>query len=282
MSLATEAKHGATFSKTSTWTGLVDLDNAGIHSFARINNSSEISEEHLVIHLRPEEGWDENQEGTRTSQPSREEAEESDGPKSTSTSGLSDLRILENHGDSAQEEEDGGYFGSSEIPTLSSMASSTPQPQTSNSVLAEFVKSLMRPFRYWTGGKEVERTPKGPSGLEEKAGENNAQGEESSRNLSIPKPSGSKGSMDNAIMEHRSSSFSFWDPATGAQSPDEGLSEQEKEVKPLIGLVPAVQRTGQTDVKTHLAERASTPPSTVNGRSLCVCVYSPLNFSTSS
>lgn len=277
-SLATEAKDGAPFSKTSTWTGLVDLDSAGIHSIARINNSSETSEEHLLVHLTPEEGWDENQEGPRTSQPSGEEAEESDGPKSSNTSGLSDFRILEIHGGSANEEEDGGYFGSSEIPTLSSIASSTPQPQSSNSVLAEFVKSLMRPFRYWTGGEEVEETPKGPSGLEKKAGENHAQGEASSRNLSILKPSGNKGSMDNAIMEHRSGSFPLWAPATGVQSPDEGLSEQEKEVMPLIGLVPAVQRTAQSDTKTHPAEKASTPPSTANGRCLCICVYLGFTF----
>lgn len=273
ISLATEAQHGAPFSKTSTWTGLVDLDNTGVHSIVRTNNSSEISEEHVVIHLRPEEGWDENQDGPRTSQPSREEEEEYDDPKSSNTSGPSDLRSLESHGGSAHEEEDGGYFGSSDIPTLSSIATSTPQPQTSNSVLAEFVKTLMRPFRYWTGGEEVEGTQKGPSGLGEKAGENHAQGEASGRNLSFPKPSGNKGSVDNAIMEHRSGSFSFLAPTTGVQSPDEGLSEQEKEVTPLIRLVPAVPRTGQSDTKTQPVERASNPPSTVNGMSSCLCVF---------
>uniref|UniRef100_A0A8C4FFZ2 Neurocan core protein n=1 Tax=Dicentrarchus labrax TaxID=13489 RepID=A0A8C4FFZ2_DICLA len=261
ISSVTEAQHSAPFSKTSTWTGLVDLDNAGVHSIAGINNSSEISEEHVIIHLRPEEGWDEKQDGPRTSQPSQEE---SDDPKSSNSSGLSDPGNLESHGGSAHEEEDGGYFESSDNPTLSSIDSSTPQPQTSNGVLAEFVNTLMRPFRYWTGGEEVEGTEKGPSVLKEKAGQNQTQAEASSRNLSIPKPSGNKGSMDNAIMEHRSDSFSFKAPASGRQSPEEGLSEREKEVMPLIRLVPPVQHIGQSDTVTQPGERASSPPSTVN------------------
>ncbi|XP_078115428.1 neurocan core protein [Sander vitreus] len=267
ISSVTEAQHSAPFPKTSTWTGLVDLDHTGVHSIAGINNSSEISEEHVVIHLRPEDGWDENQVGPKRSQLSQEE---SDGPKSSNTMGLSDLESLESHGGSAHEEEDGGYFGSSDTPTLSSIASSTPQPQTGNSVLAEFVNTLMRPFSYWRGGEEVEETEKGPSVLEEKAGENQTQGEASSRNLSIPKPSGNEGSMDNAITEQRSGSFSFRTPTSGPQNPEEGLSEQEKEVMPLIRLVPAVQSTGQNDTATQPGERASSasadePPSNGNG-----------------
>ncbi|XP_037624798.1 neurocan core protein isoform X2 [Sebastes umbrosus] len=245
-SSVTEAQRSAPFSKTSSWTGLVDLDNAGVHSIAGINNSSEISEEHVVIHLRPEESWGDKQDGPRTSQPSQEE---SDAPKSSNIMGLSDLENLESHGGSAHEEEDGGDFGSS--PTLSSTASSTPQPQTSNSVLAEFVNSLMKPFRYWRGGEETEN---GPS--------NQTQGEASSRNLS--KPSGNKGSMDNAIMEHRSDSFSFRTPTGGLQNPEEGLSEQEKEVTPLIRLVPAVQSTGQNNTTTQpgaSSTSADSPPS---------------------
>lgn len=264
ISLATEAQHGATLTKTSTWTGLVDLDNSGVHSIARTDNSSEISEEHVVIHLQPGEGWD----GL-----GREDQVQSDGPKSSNTSVPSNLRSLESHGGSAQEEEDAGYFGSSDIPTLSTMATSTPQPQTSNSVLAEFVKSLMRPFTYWTGGVEVVGKPmEGSSGLEEKAGGNPALGEASTRNKSFPKPSGNKGSVDNAIVEPRGGGLSSWTPTTGLQSPDEGLSEQEKEVMPLIPLVPAVQATGQSDNKTRPGERASNPPSTINGMSACLCV----------
>lgn len=272
ISLAAEAQPGAPFSKTSTWTGLVDLDNAGVHSITKINSSSEITDEPVVINFKPEESWDENEDGPRTSQPNREEEEESHGPKSSNTSAFSDLRGLESFGGSAHIQEDGSYFGSSDAPALSPVASSTPQPQTyTDSVLAEFVKSLMRPFRYWTGGEEVKGTQKGPSTVEEKAGEDHAQGESTSRNLSIPKPSGNKGSMENAIIEHRSGSVSFWAPTTGAQSPDEGLLKQEKEVMPLIQLVPGVPKPGPGDTMMP-AEQASQPPSTANGMSSCQCV----------
>uniref|UniRef100_A0A672YZJ4 Neurocan core protein n=1 Tax=Sphaeramia orbicularis TaxID=375764 RepID=A0A672YZJ4_9TELE len=180
-------------------------------------------------------GWDEKQDVPRSSQ------EEFDKPESTNTLGLSDLESLESHGGSAHEVEDGSYFGS-DSPAFSSVASSTPQPQSSNSVLAEFVNTLMKPFRYWTGGKEVEETEKEPSEPEEKAGENQTQVEESSRNLSVPKASANKGSMDNAIVDHRSSPFSFKPLMSGLQNPEEGLSEQEKEVMPLIKLMPALTR----------------------------------------
>ncbi|TKS74749.1 Neurocan core protein [Collichthys lucidus] len=257
---ATEAQHNDPFSKTSTWTGLVDLDNVGVHSIAGINNSSEISEEHVVIHLRPDERWgDKQEEANQLSQD-----EEPNSPNSSNTLDLSDLRSPESHGGSAHEEEDGGYFESSDTPTLPSVAPSTPEPHASNGVLAEFVTALMRPFRYWTGGEEVEGTEKGPSVLEEKAGANQTQGEAPSRNMSIPKPSGNKGSMDNAIMEHRSASISFRAPSSGLQKPDEGLSEQEKELIPLIRLVPAVPSTGQSDTSMQPGERASSPPSAVN------------------
>uniref|UniRef100_A0A3B4YKL1 Neurocan b n=1 Tax=Seriola lalandi dorsalis TaxID=1841481 RepID=A0A3B4YKL1_SERLL len=206
---------------------------------------------------------------------------ENDGPKSGNTLGLFDLESLESHGGSAHEEEDGSYYGS-DSPTLSSIASSTPQPQTGNSVLAEFVNTLMRPFRYWAGGEEGEKELSVP---EEKAGENQTQSEASSRNLSIPKASRNKGSMDNAIMEHRSGSFSFRAPTSGLQSPVEGLSEREKEVMPLIRLVPAVHSTGKIDTSTQPAEQASStsadnPLSTVNGKSptLIFFVYLGITF----
>ncbi|KAM7410215.1 hypothetical protein PAMA_001591 [Pampus argenteus] len=267
ISTPTEDQRSSPFAKTSTWTGLVDLDKAGVRSIAGIDNSSEISEEHVVIHIRPEYGWDEKQDELRTSQPSQEG---SDDPKSSNTLGLSDLEGLESHGGSAHEEEDGDYFGSSHTPTLSSVASSTPQSQTSNSVLAEFVNTLMKPFRYLTGREEVDETENGHSVSEEKAGENQTQGEAFSRNLNIPKSSGNKGSMDNAIMEHRSGAFSFRAPMSELQSSEEGLSEQEKEVMPLIRLVPAVQNTGQSVTTTQPGEQVSSmsvsnPPSTMHG-----------------
>lgn len=250
---ATEAQHSAHSPETSTWTGLADLEHEGVNSLAAFNNSSEISEEHVVIHLRPEEGWHGKQDGSRTSQG------ESDG-ESSNTLGLSDVKTQKSHGGSAHEEEDDGTLGSSYAPVLSSTASPTPEPHTSNSVLAEFVHTLMRPFKYWTGGEK--------SAIVGKAGDNQTQGEASSRNLSVPKPIGNKGSMDNAIPEHRSGGFSFRDPAGGLQSPEEGLSEQEKEIVPLIRLVPAVQFAGPSDTATQPGERASSPPSTVNGTSV--------------
>uniref|UniRef100_A0A3Q1EEE4 Neurocan core protein n=1 Tax=Acanthochromis polyacanthus TaxID=80966 RepID=A0A3Q1EEE4_9TELE len=248
VSTVTEALRSAPPSKTSTWTGLVDLEKAGASSIAGTNNSSEISEEHVVIHLRPGKVWDERQEESRTSQPSQ------DGPMSGNTLGLSDLESLESHGGSAHEEED--IFGS-DTPTFSSTDASTPQPQTSNSILTEFVNTLMRPFKYWTGGKSGDKTEKEPTGTEDKVAENQTQGEASSGNLSIPKPSGNKGSMDNAIMEHRSDAFSFRGPSTGLHSSEEGLSEQEKEVMPLIRLVPAVQNTEKSDASSDPVKGAA-------------------------
>ncbi|KAM7012036.1 uncharacterized protein LKV04_022610 [Tautogolabrus adspersus] len=259
ISSVTEAQHRPPFSKTSTWTGLVDLDSTGANSTAGINNSSEISEEHVVLHLKPEEGLGENQDGPRSSQTSQEE---SDGRKSNITFSLPDL---ESHGGSAHEEEDGGRVGSLDTATLSSVASSTPQPQTSNSVLAEFVHTLMKPFRSWRGDEGVEEeTEMRPSVSEEITRENQTQGEASTINQSEPKPSAKKSNMDNAIMEHRTASFSFRPPTSGLQSPEDGLSEQEKEVVPLLPLVPAVQITTSQPGEGASITSALNDPSTVN------------------
>ncbi|XP_034532681.1 neurocan core protein-like [Notolabrus celidotus] len=260
ISSITEAQHRAPSSMTSTGTSLIDLDNAEINSSAGIYNSSEISEEHEVIHSNSEEGWNEKQQ-SRSNQPSQEE---SDGQKSGNT-----LGGTRSHRGSAIEQEENGHFGSSDIPTLPSIASSTPQAQTSDSVLAEFVSSLMKPFRNWRRGERMEDTEKGSPELEETEEGNQTQGETPSRNQSEPKPSGNKGTLDNAIMEHRSGSFSFRAATSGLQSPEDGLSEQEKELMPLIPLVPAVQLTEQSDTTTHPGERASSssadnPPSTVD------------------
>ncbi|KAG7514822.1 neurocan core protein [Solea senegalensis] len=158
VSLGTGAIRSAPDLKTSTWTGLVDLDKAGVNSITGLNNSSEISEEHIVVHLRPD-----------------------------------------------------GEHGESWSPSLSSTASSTPQPQATNSLFTEFVNTLMKPFRYWTGGggdKELEK--------------NQTQSEASRKNLSLPKASRDKGNMDNAIMEQNSDSFPFRAPTSELQSPVDG------------------------------------------------------------
>ncbi|XP_074525217.1 neurocan core protein-like [Halichoeres trimaculatus] len=259
ISSVTVAKHRAPFSKTP---GL-DSDSAGLNSIAEINNSSEISGEHFINHLNPERGWNEKQDGPRANEKS---LEDSDRRKSNNTSGLTDSG---NHGGSAHEQENNDNFGSSDTPTSPSTASSTPQAQTSNSVLAGFVNSLMKPFKNWRGDEGIEETENRHLVFEETERVNQTQGGASSRNQSEPKPSGDKGTMDNAIMEHRSGGFSFRAPTSGLQSPEDGLSEQEKELMPLIPLVPAVQITGQREPTTQPGEQASNssadnPPSTVN------------------
>uniref|UniRef100_A0A668UXZ7 Neurocan core protein n=1 Tax=Oreochromis aureus TaxID=47969 RepID=A0A668UXZ7_OREAU len=275
MSLFTEAQDSASIPKTSTWTGLVDLDEVRVPSIAGINNSSEISEEHVIIHLRPEEVWDETQDGPGTPEPSQNE---SHSLKNGNTLGVSDLETFEKHGGSAHEEEDGSYFGS-ETPTLSSISTSTPQVQTSNSILTDFVNTLMRPFRYWTQNEEDDDTEKTPMVPDEKTTNNQTQGEAPSRIPSFPKPSGKKGSIDNAIMEHRSGTFSFRSPATELQSSEEGLSSEEKEVMPLIQLVPAVQSTEASGTSSPPGERTTSPiadhpQSAVKGMSLAFNLYS--------
>ncbi|XP_061593750.1 aggrecan core protein [Cololabis saira] len=243
----TEAKSNSSLPNTSTWTGPVDLNKA------ELNNSSDTSEEHTVLDVRPEDGWDESQNGSRTSLSRQDESES---PKSNNT--FPDLESPENHGGSAHDEEDGSNFGS-DTSTLSFMASSTHQPQTSNSILTEFVHTLLRPFTYWTRSKEANETEKDTTVSEEKAGKNQTQGEATSRNLSIPRPSGNKGSMDNAIMEYRRGTFSLKGPTSGLPSSEEGLSEQEKELMPLVKLVPAIQTTEQSHTTTHpVEEPAST------------------------
>ncbi|XP_030583114.1 neurocan core protein [Archocentrus centrarchus] len=255
MPLFTEAQDSAHVPKTSSWTGLVDLDELGAPYIAGINNSSEISEEHVIIHLRPKEDLDESQEEPRTTEPSQNE---SHNPKSTNSFGLSDLESLEKHGGSAHEKEDESYF-ESDTPTLSSIATFTPQVQTSNSILTDFVNTLIRPFRYWTQSEEGDETERTSMVPEEKTTENQTQEEAPSRNLSLPKPSGKKGSIDNAIMEHRSGPFSFTGPTSELQSPEEGLSNQEKEMMPLIQSVAAIQNTGEGGTSPPPEERIMSP-----------------------
>ncbi|CAJ1060216.1 neurocan core protein-like [Xyrichtys novacula] len=255
-----EIQRRAQLSKPSTESSLGDLDNAEVSSVAGINNSSEVSEEHVVIHLQPELGWNEKQQRLKSNQSNQEESE---GPQSDNN-----LRETKSRGGFAHQQEDGGQFVSSDTQTLPSIASSTPQAQTHNNVMAEFVNTLMKPFRYWRGGEKMRETDKASSVLGETLKVNQTQGETSSRNQSEPKPSGNKGTMDNTIMEHRSGSFSFRASTSGLQSPEDGLSEQEKELMPLIPLVPAIQITGQSDSTTQPGEPAASssdnPPPTVN------------------
>lgn len=256
-SVSSEYQHGSLFSETSSWTGLVDLDTAGVRAVAGSNNSSEISEEHVVIHIKPEEEWDQNQNGLETFE--HNDKEEGEQPVITKAPNISGL---ENHGGSAQEEED-HYSEASDTPTLSTTAPQTPQTQTSNSVLADIVESLMRPFRYWTGDED---TQKEASHFGATAGE--GQIEVSTRNPILSKAGGNKGDADNAINEQTSHSLSIEPPVAGVQSPHEGLSEQEKEATPSIPQAPTVHQTAQSD--TTMLPVASNPPSAVNGMIFCV------------
>uniref|UniRef100_A0A667ZH48 Neurocan n=1 Tax=Myripristis murdjan TaxID=586833 RepID=A0A667ZH48_9TELE len=262
-------QHGAPFSKSSTWTGLVSLAKAGVHSIAGSSNSSEISEEHVVIHLRPGENlqdWEGIQAEPKTSQSSQED---SGNPKVSHTLGLSALERLESQGGSAHEEEgEDVHLGYSDPPPLSSVSSFTPQSYSSNSVLAEFVSTLMKPFRYWTGHEvegETESPPVTTTGT--LVSEDQAQGEAAGGISSVPKAGAGKGSMDNAIIEHRSGMSSFKPPTGGLQTPKEGLSEQEKEVMPLIPLIPAAQKTGiNTLFYTHSSCQITLPALTLSLR----------------
>lgn len=246
LSLVAEEKRSAPAAKTSTLTGLIDSNRTKV-PLVEINNSSEITEEHVVIDLRSDESWDERWNKSRTSQHGQDD---SDVPNSNNTLGLLEP---EGHGGSAHE--DRSDFGS-DTPTPS-ITSSTPQPQTSNSILTEFVKTLMRPFEFWTRGKGAGKTEGEPTLPEGKIEENQRQEQASGKNLSVLKPGGIKGSMDNAILEHKSGSFSLRGAASEIQNSEKELSEQEKEVIPLIKLVPAVQNTEDYKPTTHPDEGAT-------------------------
>ncbi|XP_031642032.1 neurocan core protein [Oncorhynchus kisutch] len=242
----TEPQRSDPFPKPSTWTGIVDLDKEGISSIARGNESSEISEEHVVIHLRPGEGtqrWGEENQETQDRSKTGAPQDASSSPKTkTSTLSLSALESLETHGGSAQEEVEGegeveGRFGSSDSP-LSSQTSPTLQAQTANSVLHSFVNNLMKPFKYWTGSVETDTEappPATPASLPEGTlavadqvppGSAKVNPTEGRPNL------GSKRSTDSGVMEHRSGGSSLKTSTGGLTSSEEGLTEQEKEVVP--------------------------------------------------
>ncbi|XP_053703948.1 neurocan core protein isoform X1 [Synchiropus splendidus] len=238
----------------SSWTGQVNLSESGVRSFAGTNNSSEISDEHVVIHLRPEGSWGETPDTVK-------ELIQEDSENQRRSNNLSELNFLESHGGSAHEEDDPGYADASETPT----ASSNSEPQTTSSVLAEFVNTLMRPFRFWTG---VEKVDQAKSELSEPEGKPAEVLTKSEAVGDSAKSSETKGNIENAIMEHSSETFSSRASSGGLQSPEEGLSEQEKEVMPLVPLVPAVKRSGHNTSSPRQEEGPSESqpnlPSSVN------------------
>ncbi|XP_055077328.1 versican core protein [Periophthalmus magnuspinnatus] len=223
MSSVGETHRSSPYADTSSWTGLVNLEKSNMHSVAHTDNSSEISEEHVIIHLMPD--------------------------SNSNALGLSEQENIERHGGVSREEDSEEDRSSANISTTSSAQ----HPQSSNSVLADFVHSLMKPFRYLTGDKPVEDAELGTSMPLEEATENHVLAEMSSNNLSEPKTA--KGSLDNAILEHRG--FSFHPSTNGLESSEEGLSEQEKEVMPLVKLQPALHNAEQRDTSIQHGETAT-------------------------
>ncbi|KAG7487982.1 hypothetical protein MATL_G00029330 [Megalops atlanticus] len=214
----------------STWTGLVDLEKEGINSIAG-NQSSEISEEHVVIHLRPGDTalrWGEQLN------PVPSGPQEAAAPKITTLTGLSALESLENHGGSAKEEEadedeEVDSRSGSSVSPVSSVPSPTPQAQT-NSVFSNFVNSIMRPWRYWTGSSEVDiqATPTSPTkkslvDIQKSVGTgrgNPAGGKLEARNKST----------NNAIMDPFREEASVRSSDSDPAGSDKELSEREREV----------------------------------------------------
>ncbi len=188
-----QLQRNGVFPEPSTWTGLVDLEKEDFKSIIN-NESSEISEEHVVIHLRPEEmsvDWEDDA-----------------------------VQKQENlQGGSAKEETD-----DSDGPDVSPDPSSTPpssstQAQTSNSVISNFVNTIMKPFRYWTGEPEILATEsslyRGTSEMVPPASTKPSRGKTS------------KVGADNAIMEPNIKEHSYNPSSTDSE---EELLEQEKEV----------------------------------------------------
>lgn len=210
------------YPQPSTWTGLVDLDKEGINSIVS-NESSEISEEHVVIHLGQEEaspdGWAEEREE------SEREPEEATAPKIMSLLGLTEQETAENQGGSAKEEQETGEGAEEEV-ELSftsdlSTASPTPEVHTSEGVLSSLVNTIMRPWRYWTGATEAD-VPSTPSSLTNEPTQEIQEPEPKSEEV---KAGWSKGSV-NAIAEpsHKTSTV------VSLASTDNGLAEQEREL----------------------------------------------------
>uniref|UniRef100_A0A8C2B2P3 Neurocan core protein n=1 Tax=Cyprinus carpio TaxID=7962 RepID=A0A8C2B2P3_CYPCA len=187
-------RNGA-FPEPSTWTGLVDLEKEDFKSIIN-NESSEISEEHVVIHLGPEERsveWEDD---------AVEKQENLQG------------------GSAKEETDDSDGLDVSPDPS-STTPSSSMQAQTSNSVISNFVNTIMKPFRYWTGTGEPE-IPATESSL--------YRGTSEMVPPARTKPSRGKTSevgADNAIVEPNIKEHSY-NPSS--PDPEEELLEQEKEV----------------------------------------------------
>ncbi|KAG9350632.1 hypothetical protein JZ751_024521, partial [Albula glossodonta] len=214
----------------STWTGVVDLEKEGINSIAG-NESSEISEEHMVIHLRP---GDASLRWADQPRPGSSRSQEASAPKITALMSLSSLEHLEGQGGSAKEEEtdedeDAEGHTLSSLPPNPSVSSPTPQAQTSNSVFSNFVSSIMRPWRYWTGSEaEAPVTPTSPT-------KKRLMETQKSMGSGRGNPAGGKVEADmksssNAIQEHFDREPLLQSSDGSPASADQELSERESEV----------------------------------------------------
>lgn len=214
----------------STWTGLVDLEKEGINSIVGLE-SSEISEEHVVIHLRPDEAssrWAELQK------PAYAGLQEASGPKITTMMSLSSLENLETQGGSAKEEQGDededveGHTRSSSTLNLA-VSSPVPQSQTSNGIFSNLVNSIMRPWRYLTGSEaEGPATPTSPPN-ESSVGIHRPVG--SGKEISGgEKMEGSNRSTNNDIMENFDAKASQRSSDGGPAGPNQELPEREREV----------------------------------------------------
>lgn len=223
------------FPEPSTWTGLVDLEKEDFDSIIN-NESSEISDEHVVIHLRPrQQSVDWKDDGSKDALEKQENLQ----------------------GGSAREETDENddvtKVDASPDPSSITPSSST-QAQTSNSMIANFVNSIMKPWRYWTGTGDAE-IPATESTI--------FKGISEMVPPSRTKPSRGKANKGgNAIFEPNAKEHSYIPTST---DPEEGLMEQEKEVVP----VAAQQSQSKSEMEpSYSLSNSFTGPSTGKSGSL--------------
>ncbi|XP_048859491.1 neurocan core protein-like [Brienomyrus brachyistius] len=212
----------------STWTGLVDLDKEGTDSI--MGNESEISEEHVVIHLRSEQSpldWAE-QLGAEVQAPQEVLA-----PKITTVLLPSALESLDTHGGSAREEEvdeDPDVRSDSSIPPIFSTPTPTVKTQTSSTLISNIMGSFIRPWRYLTGSSESESLSTQATPSTESLLENQELTESGRGTPPGVKDEYSKSSHKNAILESFGEQESRRVSEGYAADLDEELSQWEREI----------------------------------------------------
>ncbi|XP_018583606.2 neurocan core protein [Scleropages formosus] len=165
--LRQSSKESETFTlpgpQPSSWTDPTNLEKEGTNSSTG-SESSEISEEHVVIHLGPGETpvtWEEQPDAEASS------PREASVPKIT-TLDVSDVEHQGSLGDSAKEEEaseESDRLLGSSFPLLSSAPTPTVKSQVNSTILSNIVNSLIKPWWYVTSSPktEVKVTPSSPT-----------------------------------------------------------------------------------------------------------------------